>query len=158
MMAFTGILFWNTGERSFTAILWPGDRPVPAAALVLVGILPLLRPAGLLDTYLAAELYSGRATIGAVYLRAPNIEKLPPEVRPYVQQAAGGYYRLDLVDWAFGELNAPPNPEVRVYRAMVRPFCEQAGSPSDVILEIAEPPGWLGGPPRVSRWDCSQLE
>lgn len=157
MMAFTGILFWRTGERPALSILRPGRRVAPAVALVLVGILPLLRGPRWLDAYFAAELYSGRTTFGVLYLRSPLHEQLPAEARPHVRHVDGDLYCVDLVEWALDELNAPPNPEARVYRVLARPFGSRAEHPSDAILEIVEPPRRRDGPSRVSRFDGAHL-
>lgn len=140
----TALLFLKTDELTLGALLKP-RRAVAVAALILFGILPAFNFVGAWDAYLSAALYSYNTPEGHIYLRPPVVERLPePWRRRAVAYRPDGYY-VDLVAWSMDELNVPPYPAPRVYRAIARQFLPYAKDPAEVLLDVVEAPDpWTG--------------
>lgn len=64
--------------------------------------------------------------------------------------------RLEVQEWALGELRVPPYPEARVYRAIARRICGETGNDPGVKLEI-EHKLLVSGKRPNSTYTCSGL-
>ncbi|MBM2837259.1 MAG: hypothetical protein HW409_1448, partial [candidate division NC10 bacterium] len=84
--------------------------------------------------------------------------QLPTEIQRHIWKGASGENRLGISDWSFEELNVPPYPERRIYKAIARQICGYAQKPSEVLLDVQERPDWLSGIRPVSRYDCRHLK
>ena len=142
MMALVPLLFWNT-DFSFTAVLWRNPMPLQKVVLVLFGVLPFLSFFGLWDSYLSASLYSGNVPEARVVFLAKVRDQLPSETRKYATPVPGGGYMLDVGDWAMHELNVPPYPAMRVYRALGAEVCRYSDNSPDVALLMRDKDTWL---------------
>jgi hypothetical protein len=130
MPALGAILFWRTSQPLFVAVLRPS---MGKGIAIFAGVLPALNWVGFWDDDLSASLYSGKAREGFVFLTEQGAAQAPPEVRRYIERSHGRM-ALDIVRWSLEELNVPPYPELRVYRAVAR------AQPPGSRLVVTEPP------------------
>jgi hypothetical protein len=157
MAGFVIILFWRT-DFSWQTIVGPHGRAWHAFVIVLFGIMPFFNFLGLWDAYLSANLYSGDIRYGEVYVRKAVLERLSAEVQPHVRKVSDDAYRLDIINWSLAELNVPPNPEWRVYRAIAQQLCPLADRPDQLYLVIYERPNRWSGQRQVTKYDCEELK
>jgi hypothetical protein len=157
---------WNVALALLVAIaFWPGRAPaatvgrwrapVPAAAILVFGVLPALSFVGWWDSYLSSALYSGNVEIGVVALPDGLRGRLPAPAQPHVQRNAAGTDILDLWEWSMAELGAPAYPEERVYRGVARALCRRLDTPGDLVLVVFGRPAALTGARETSRADCA---
>lgn len=140
----TALLFLKTDELTAGALVKPRQR-VAMAALILFGILPAFNFIGAWDAYLSAALYSYNTPEGHIHLRPEVVGRLPDAWRGRAVSHHPDEYYVDLVAWSMDELNVPPYPAPRVYRAIAGRFLTYAHDPAEVLLDIVEPPDvWTG--------------
>ncbi len=142
MMALVPLLFWNT-DFSVAEVLWRNPMPLQKVVLVLFGILPLLSFFGWWDSYLSASLYSANVPEARVLFRGAVRDQLPKPVARYAKQLPAATYMLNVVTWSMGELNVPPYPAMRVYRALGAEVCKYSDNSPDVVLLMREKDTWL---------------
>ncbi len=133
MMAFLILLFWKA-DFSFADVLWRNPIPLQKVVLLLFGIMPLFSFFGWWDSYLSASLYSANAPEARIIVRRNIRDRLPGRVKNYTQPLPDGLYGLDVGKWALEELNVPPYPAMRVYRAVGAEVCQYADNSPDVVL------------------------
>jgi hypothetical protein len=61
-------------------------------------------------------------------------------VRARLQGVDEQSYYINLFEWSMAEMNVPPYPARRVYRAIARNFLTYADSPSEVVLDYYNRP------------------
>ena len=142
MIAMVPLLFWNA-DASFDQILWRNPLAMQKAVLVLFAILPFLSFFGLWDSYLSASLYSANVPEARVVFRGDVAKQLPKPVMSYVKPLPAATYMLDLGVWSMGELNVPPYPAMRVYRALGAAVCRYSDNSPDVMLLMRDKDTWL---------------
>jgi uncharacterized membrane protein YphA (DoxX/SURF4 family) len=142
MIAFLVLLFWNA-DFSFGDVVWRNPLLLQKAVLVLFGILPFLSFFGLWDSYLSASLYSANVPEARVVFRGTVKGQLPGPVRSYAKQLPAASYMLDVGSWSMGELNVPPYPAMRVYRALGAAVCKYSDNSPDVALLMRDKDTWL---------------
>jgi len=142
MIALLLLLFRRT-EFSFIDVLWRNPLPLQKVVLVLFGILPFLSFFGWWDSYLSASLYSANVPEARVLFRGNIKDQLPGRMKNYVQQLPAATYMLDVGKWSMDELNVPPYPAMRVYRAVAAQICNYSGNSPDVVLLMREKDTWL---------------
>lgn len=133
MMALLVLLFWKA-DFSFAGVLWRNPIALQKIVLLVFGVMPLLSFFGWWDSYLSASLYSANAPEARIIVRDTVRDHLPGRVRNYTQRLSSGLYGLDVEKWALGELNVPPYPAMRVYRAVGAEVCKYANNSPDVAL------------------------
>jgi len=124
MMALVPVIFWRS-TTSYGEMLRI-KRDILAAVIVLaVGILPALRLVNSWDTYLSFGMYIGNISSAQVSIHPEHVEKLPPFLRKHMSTSLSrdGRYTLDMQDWFLAELNSPPYPEPRNFRALGEWWC-----------------------------------
>jgi len=142
MIAFLLLLFWNA-DVSFAELVWRNPLLLQKAVLVLFGILPFLSFFGWWDSYLSASLYSANVPEARLIFRGNVRSQLPSSVRNYVKQLPAATYMLDVGTWSIGELNVPPYPAMRVYRALGAAVCKYSDNSPDVALLMRDKDTWL---------------
>ena len=147
MMALDVALFARTRGVAPWHIAWPQRFPFARLALVLFGVLPALSFCGRWDSYLSAALYSGNTPRARVRVGDPAAAALPPDVREGCLDGD----ELSLAKWSVAELNVPPYPARRVYRAVARQLAALGDPPGGVTLDVEERPDWLTGRRAVTR-------
>lgn len=156
MAALVVIIFWRdaSGFRDFLPRRLPS---IQTLALVLFGLMPVLSLFGLWGQYQSAALYSGNVTRAEFVLEESVARQLPPRVRRKLQTTSEGL-RLDINQWSYAELNVPAYPSERVYRRAAETLCRFAESPSDVRLEVTEPPRFFFDSTRTTvTLDCDAV-
>lgn len=138
---------WNLALALLVLLLFWGDAAPPRAMLwsagwyhralvVLVGLLPVLHPAGLWDAYLSFSLYSlnvDEAWLAAERAAAPS---LGPQARAVAETGTDGRLIVRFLPWALRDVGTPPYPERRAYVAAFRVLCERAARPADLRLVV----------------------
>jgi hypothetical protein len=156
MMVLASILFWESREVSFQAIVRPSGCAYRWLVLVLFGIMPGLNFLGFWDSYLSAALYSGNLIKADIEIGPTVYGRLPPGVQRYCQPDGKGY-SVDVTSWSMAELNVPPYAAPRIYRQIAGSFCALAKVPSDVMLTMHGRPHWLTGERQQTKEDCYSL-
>lgn len=159
---------WNVAMAAFVLILFrrgaDGVRDflprralsIQTAALVLFGLMPVLSLFGLWGQYLSSALYSGNVPRAEFMLSERVAGQLPPRVRSKLRPTPEGF-RLDINHWSYAELNVPAYPSEKVYARATATLCDFAESPSDVRLEVSEPPRFFGGETHATTFDCDAV-
>ncbi len=151
------LLFGRTRNVTSWAVVWPGRSPVHAAAVVLMGVLPLLSFWELWDSYLSAALYSGNGLEAEVELAPTVSARLPTAARRHLYPGYLGPDRLSLLYWSMDEMNVPAYPARRVSRAVALSLLPLAEGPDDVVLVIQERRDWWTGKRQETRYDAAEL-
>jgi hypothetical protein len=156
---------WNVATAAFVLIIFRRDADtlkdflprrllsLQTLALVLFGLMPAFGLFGLWGQYQSAALYSGNVSRAEFTLSERVARSLPPRVQEKLRPASEGF-RLDINHWSYAELNVPAYPSERVYRRAAALLCVFAESPSDVRLEVTEPPHIFGDTTRTTTIDC----
>ncbi len=142
MMAFLVVFFWNS-DASFAEIVWRNPMPLQKFVLLLFGILPFFSFFGLWDSYLSASLYSANVPEARVVFRGNVKNQLPARVQKSVETLPAATYMLNIGKWSLDELNVPPYPAMRVYRAVAAEVCKYADNSPDVVLLMRDKDTWL---------------
>jgi hypothetical protein len=150
-------LFVDTPPILWRAVPLPGRNAIHGLALVLFGLLPLLHRFDLWDLYLSSSLYSGAHYNAGIVMTKAVAQNLPPDIRAYLVPQSDVEV-LPLMEYTLGELNVPPYPEPRFYRAIARRIWTTAGKPDDMVLMIVEPPSTWTGDLRRTFVRCRELE
>lgn len=96
------------------------------AVLVCWGILPALCFFGLWDSYLSANLYSGRQPYMLICIDKPeDIPALTSYQENDNNNICKGSKMLNVTKWAYRDLNVPPYPHIRVFRKIKQAFIHQ---------------------------------
>jgi hypothetical protein len=159
---------WNVATAAFVLIIFRRDAgtlkdflprrllSLQTLALVLFGLMPAFGLYGLWGQYLSAALYSGNVSHAEFTLSERVAHSLPPRVQQKLRPAPEGF-RLDINHWSYAELNVPAYPSERVYRRAASTLCEFAEGPSDVRLDVTDPPRIFGDSARTATIDCDAL-
>lgn len=131
MIAACLILVGHTGKASARELLVPQRSVRHWLILLLFGLLPPLSLFGYWDKYLSAALYSGNTLSAWIQLDDAATRKLPPAILKYQFGS-----EIDTFQWAISELNVPPYPEPRIYRALARHLRHLVGPGGKVELII----------------------
>ncbi|MEJ0002248.1 MAG: DCC1-like thiol-disulfide oxidoreductase family protein [bacterium] len=147
MMLLVLILFYKARDFSFRDLVWIRRFPYQKAVLVLFAVMPIASFFNMWDSYLSSTLYSGNTNSARLSVSDSVAEKLPAGARQYLAESRSGGKILDFSTWSFAELNVPPYPETRIFKAVGRYACRYADAPSDVLLDIYGKPtmfnrGW----------------
>jgi len=127
MALFSIMLFWNF-KGNVIGKLYPSvSTQFKITLFVFAGLLPLLFAKGKYDSFFSFDLYSGKTKLGVIYLSEPQIELLPPAVKPYLisHPSKGQRKYLDLSLWGFGEMRTLPYPEDRAFHKMHKDFSQR---------------------------------
>ena len=141
MMLFVVVLFW----RDRTPFLRPLLReslhvrrfPIASLAVLLCGGMPLFSFWNHWDSYLSMTLYSGDTVRAEIDLAANDVPHLPPAVQRYAV-IEGDTAVVNIQTWSLGITNAPPYPEMRVYKNVARSVCGELGPAADMQLVTLE--------------------
>lgn len=137
MICLLFLLFWRT-EFTFAEVVWRNPIWFQKVALVLFGVLPFLSFFGWWDSYLSASLYSANIPQANIFLAESVRRELPRGIQQYVKKQPGMIDVLPIEDWALGELNVPPYPAERTYRAIGAEVCSYAQNSPDLTLVLRE--------------------
>jgi hypothetical protein len=137
MICLLFLLFWKT-EFSFADVLWRNPVWFQKVALVVFGVLPMLSFFGWWDSYLSASLYSANVPEANIFIGESVRRELPRGVQQYVKTLPGMIEVLPVQDWALGELNVPPYPAARTFRAIGAEVCGYAQNSPDLTLVLRE--------------------
>ena len=161
---------WNVATAALVLIVFRRDASrfadflprrvfsLQTLALVLFGLMPALSLFGLWGQYQSAALYSGNLPRAEFTLSEQVARGLPPRVQSKLRPAPGVGLLLDINHWSYAELNVPAYPSGRVYARAAEALCQFAESPSDVRLEVTEPPRLFGDSAHASAsLDCDAL-
>lgn len=128
-------LFWNSVEL-LPQIVQVESCAFHKFALLVFGIAPLLSFFGWWDSYLSFSLYSGNNDRAVIFFTDSAYDRLNEDLGDYTYVAGPGMNRLEIQEWALGELHVPPYPEARVYRVIARRICAETGNDPGVKIEI----------------------
>lgn len=133
------VLVWSVFGKNDQPLLPVAWQPaVGKVALLLAGVMPALNFIGRWDDNLSANLYSGTTCDAFLLLTERGASKIPPEIQSYIQRRPDRI-AIDVTRWGLADLNVPPYPEERVYRALVGKL---QIPPSELTLVIAERRGF----------------
>ena len=129
-------VFKGNPSATFPALFRTGYGKVLFA---LVGVMPALNFFGWWDDYLSASLYSGRAKEGYIFLTPAGEKAVPASMQPYLIHRAdrNGF---DIILWSTKELNAPPYPEIRVYRGFAQRLAQVGIPEKEMSLVVSDRP------------------
>jgi hypothetical protein len=156
MSLFVVILFWKTENFSFKDVLGVKNFPFQRIVLLLFAIMPIFSFFNFWDSYPSFALYAGNTSKAQIYISASVKERLPQKLQRYALLNGVKAYRLDFSNWSFDELNVPPYPETRIYKAIARNICRYAQNPFDVVLIIHAKQNAIN-PGAKSTHYCSEL-
>jgi DoxX len=142
MMALLVFLFWRS-DFSVFEVLWRNPIWFQKVALVLFVVMPFFSFFGWWDSYLSASLYSANVAQANLLFRGDVKDHLPPPVAKYVERLPAATNRIIIRDWSNGELNVPPYPALRAFRAIGAQVCKYADNSPDVKLVMLEKDTWL---------------
>jgi hypothetical protein len=143
MIAFDVILFWKT-DFSFADVLWRNPFAFQKAILLLVLIMPFFSFFGWWDSYLSWALYTGNVNGATISCSDAVAGRLPIYLQKYVTHLPANNNRLNIRDWAMGELNVPGYPETRVYRRIAAEVCRLSDNSTEMALYVTEKTTLLG--------------
>ena len=138
MVIFDLLLFTGKEDFSFRDVLWSKNNLYHPVVLILFGILPFFSFVNLWDSYLSSALYSGNVTGSVIHLNGVGRSDLPPQIQKYVTSVSANDNSLNIQSWAIGNLNVPPYPETRVYKALAKKVCSYMTDSSQVVVIIQE--------------------
>jgi hypothetical protein len=156
MGVFVGLLFWRESDIRLRDVLWGSRTVLQFAVLLLFGIAPVLNLSNDWDSYLSFGLYSGNYNSAAIYMTHAAAQTLPENVHKFVVDEGAPESALYLCDWAWGELNVPPYPEIRIFKSVGRKVCDDTANSSDVSMVVQEKTT-LFRPGQQHIYDCSSL-
>jgi len=133
-------------ETMFAAAHAGGNLPA-AAAVVFLGVLPVLNAVNRWDSAPSFNVYTGNVSRAHVILPADAAAALPAELAPHVA-IHGEWAVFDPNAWSMRQFNAGVYPEERIFRAILAVICRQLPEPS-ARLVIEEKAGWFF--PKTSR-------
>ncbi|MFM9058382.1 MAG: hypothetical protein ACKOSQ_04565 [Planctomycetaceae bacterium] len=137
-----------------TMLAAPPPHGLPqAAAVVLVGFLPLLNNLNLWDSALSFNVYTGNVSAAHVIMPAGSAARLPRAIAVHAISADDREI-LDLDAWAMAEFNANTYPEPRIFRALFAEICGRLPGRS-ARLVIVEKAGWFA-PQRTRVLECGE--
>jgi len=148
------LLFWRADEGILP--IWRRRPAFFRLVLFVFGLAPVLSLAGLLDSYLAFSLYSGNRNEATIYMSGSVADTLPERIQEQITVNESQVDELDIFNWSFEELNAPPYSEPRVFRNIGRRVCAIAGAPREMVLTIRMKATWFRRP-RLLTYTCREL-
>jgi hypothetical protein len=137
------LLFWKS-DFLFINVVWRNRMWFQKVALVLFGIMPLLSFFGWWDSYLSASLYSANVPMANIFLGETGKRELPLAIQKYVKKVPARGDVLSIQDWSLGELNVPPYPAARAYRAVGAAVCGYSHNSPNITLVVHEKDTLLG--------------
>lgn len=153
--ALVWLLFRKAPPFSFaTMFAAPPPWNVPqAAAVVLVGILPVLDNVNRWDSALSFNIYTGNVNQALVLLPPDAVGGLPAELATHVA-IRGEWAVLDVTAWSMRQFHGGTYPAKQVFRAVRDLVCHRLPSRT-VRLVIVEKAGW-GFPKSTHVEACGQ--
>lgn len=109
--------------------------------VLLIGIMPAFNFLDRWDGFLSASYYSGRLRDGWLYLSPKGVLHLPIRYsagNKALVQESPKLYRLDITQWAIGEMNVPPYAEPRIYEEIVRKLRADGVPKEDMLLYVRD--------------------
>ena len=155
MIAFDLILFWNA-DFSFADVLWKNKLAIQKVVLVLVLVMPFFSFFGWWDSYLSWSLYSGNVDGGNIFCSNLAASQLPDYLQPYIAHVSDNNNQLTIRKWALGEMNVPPYPESRIYRAVGTDVCRMTNNSPELALYVRKKATLLHAD-QVTRYNCAEL-
>ncbi len=148
------LLFWRRPGSLISSLPSICKSPVLALATFLVAIMPVFNQFGIWNPYLSFSLYSGNV-LSAYYL-VPNgsKSKLPPEFQQLLTPQSNDSSKLDLVQVAIQQFNAPYYPDFSSAKILGQELCEYSEDISTVILD---PPQRSTRQRTINYFDCSTI-
>jgi hypothetical protein len=131
---------------------------LPLAVFFVCGVLPCLSFFGWWDLFLSGALYSGNTPVAVMRIDEQMRDALPVTAQREVFETSREELILPFHEWSLAELNVPPYPEPRVFRALSRRLCAIAPGRSEIKLIIKQRPSLLDGSFTVTITDCSELD
>ena len=111
--------------------------------LLLSSLLPVFSFGGWWDSYFSFSLYAQNAAKANIFITQSYADRLPPELRKYVQPFNVSYdpqhqgpLMLGFDPWCYEELHVPPIPEVRNFKAIFRSLRKYAQRPEELRMVI----------------------
>lgn len=157
MMALVPALFW-TNTATCQEMLLPERDVAKILVIVVAGILPSLRAFNMWDTYLSHGMYIGNITNATVSVHASAVDNLPSPLRKYAEREPSDaeIYNVDMSTWVLSELNSPPNPEPRIFRALANWWCSLKLPPQSISIQIRSWDSLLAVEPTLETIECPQ--
>ena len=138
MAVFDIVLFSDTEKFTPREIFWARGNRYQVAVVLLFAILPFLSFFNLWDSYLSAALYSGNLTEAEIYVSDMGRDALPEAVKQRLVHTSPNTNILNIQRWAIEDLNVMPYPETRVYKKIANDICQQAQTPTQIVLIVRE--------------------
>jgi uncharacterized membrane protein YphA (DoxX/SURF4 family) len=155
MIAFDLLLFWKA-DFSFSDVLWNNKLAIQKVVLVLVLVMPFFSFLGWWDSYLSWSLYTGNVDGGNIFCSNLVAGQLPDYVQPYIAHVSDNNNQLTIRKWALGEMNVPPYPESRIYRAVGAAVCRMTNNSPELALYVRRKATILHAD-QVTRYNCLDL-
>jgi hypothetical protein len=112
-------------------------------AVALFSLLPALSYAGWWDSYFSFALYSGNLANFNIFMTQALVDRLPARLRAHVEPFRPDYeplhqgpFLMNCTTWAFQEIQVPPLPEPRNYRAIFAYLRVYARKPEDLRMLV----------------------
>jgi hypothetical protein len=133
MMLLVPAIFWRNTLHAREIFSLRRDITT-ALVLVAAGALPALRVINLWDTYPSFGMYVGNIANAVISIDQTGIDHVPENIRKHARWSSSprGHFTIDAYDWFLAELNSPPYPEPRAFRALGQWWCSR-GLPADSI-------------------------
>lgn len=113
--------------------------------LGLFSFLPILSYRGWWDSYFSFSLYSENAAVANVFISKEFGDRLPPNMRPYVQQFPQAFdpqhqgpYVFGFQAWGYEELHVPPISEPRNFRSVFHFLRSYSREPNDLRMIVGQ--------------------
>jgi hypothetical protein len=139
MVALLVLLFYGT-QNSRALDIVDGNHWFHKLVLSLCLALPFLHVVDKWDGYASFALYSGDENQVAFLFNSRTWGSVPEEIRRYGRRKQNGYYLLEGLTWSLGELNAPNNCEVRIFKQIGRKLAPLTDGPHQIIMLIEKRP------------------
>lgn len=157
MIALLWLLFVKHREPRSIAKLWNHSFFPQTVIFVVYLICPALNFIGYWPDYLSHSLYSYATPEAKVTLPHSLAPKLPASAREVAADLPDDRAQVDIILWSYRDLNAPPFPAMRVYRAAAVTLCRSLEWPTDLTLEVKGKPDWRTGLSESTTITCKEL-
>ena len=138
----TAILFWHTKNTTLSDVVKVNGFLLHKIVIVVFIFLPILSFYNRWDSYLSWTLYSGNAAKAVITFDELSAKAMPESIYKYIEQRPESQ-QLSVLQWSMGELNVPPYPESRVFKAVAANICEKTGNSTRVELLVTQKPTQL---------------
>ena len=158
MVVFSLILFY---KNQLPLNLWKSlptiARVMNVKVVLFFLVLPSFSLVGKWDNYLSFKLFSGKTHLFYIHVDEANLKHVNPKLEPYFwkPESLSNGIMISLNEWTLDEMNIPFYPETRVFKKVIKSFCEQ-NAPSGFYVFTEFERSFQNVP--VNRFVCGDIE